>query len=111
MDALVRNNHRVIGWVLLPLLTWMLAHALLIRPAQNQLALAQQELFEAERENLRMEQALQREDSARTRLERERRELADTAERMTIAERDAEAQLASLNQPGLANLRTVARTA
>ena len=86
---------RLVGWLLLPLVIWLLAHALLVRPAQHQLLQAQQVLLVAEREELAAELALAREEKRRGRMEREIKDLEDTAERMRVAERVARAQLSA----------------
>ena len=88
-----RINLRVLGWFLLPLVVWGAARILLVRPAQQSLARAQQSLFDAEREELAAELALSREDRVRVRMQRELNDLDDTAQRMNAAERAAEAQL------------------
>ena len=78
---------------LLPLVAYILGHLLLVRPAQHQVTQAHNALLAAEREELAAELAVAREDRARHRLEREVRELAETADRMRSAARVAEVQL------------------
>ena len=81
-------------WLLLPLLTWLLAHGLIVRPAERSLMHAQQTLLAAEREELSAQLAVEREAARRQRDERELRDLKETAERMRVAELAAEAELA-----------------
>lgn len=89
-------SRSLVGWILLPLLSYLLAHVVLVRPAQRQLTFAQQALLDAEREELAAEVALTRAERTRTRLAREVADLEDTTERMRRAELAAEAQLSSL---------------
>ena len=86
---------RLVGWCLLPLVIGLLAHALLVRPAQHQLQQAQQGLLAAERKELTAELALAREEKLRGRMERELKDLEATAERMRVAEKVARAQLSA----------------
>ena len=102
-DELPNHDHRTrrrqpgwVLWLILPMLTWLLAHSVLVRPAQSELAQSQQVLLAAEREELAAELALERENARRQHDERELRELQQTAERMRIAQANAEAQLAAL---------------
>ena len=83
-------------WLLLPLVAYALSHALLVRPAQRQLRVAQEALLDAEREELAAEMALEREHNTRQRLQQEVHDLAENAERMRRAEREASAQLDAL---------------
>lgn len=86
----------LLGWILLPILAYFLSHAAFVRPAQRQLAHAQQMLLAAEREELSAEVELESVQRRRQRLWREVRSLSETAERMRRAERTAELQLEAL---------------
>lgn len=78
----------------MPLLAWLLMSALLVSPRRSELALAEQSLLSAEREELTAQVEADREERAVARLQRTVETLLSDAERIRTADTSVMLQLA-----------------
>ena len=84
-------------WLALPLLAWLLARQILVRPAERRLAQAHRERLATEREELAAELAAAKEQKRVRHLRSQISTLLSDAERMRHAEADATSHMAQLD--------------